>query len=762
MSSVSSALYWHRHYRFLVMLRGILITAIFHKATELNIAALDSSTSVTLMSTDVERIVRGLLDMHEFWANVIQVGLCTWLIQIELGLACLVPIGVALTAFGVTIWLSTFTTAFQIKWVNKIEERIGFTTSMLGSMRSIKLSGLGPKVGPLLERARVREVQAAGQFRLLSVVSSTLANVPLLISPVITFAVYTAIAVKYGTTLDATRLFTALSLLILLSEPLFNVFGGLIDFMSAIGCLSRIDTFLTKPSRVDNRRISQDSVGDAPRAPSDTVFSKKQKEKGPKQVTEKEKANSSGLEVACISIEDGYFGWAQDGEPILKAVDITVPRGHFTLISGPVASGKSTLLKGILGELPLAQGTMRLPRHDIAFCEQSAWLTNASIRINIIGVSTFDADLYAAVIHCCDLASDLEMLPDGDRTIVGSKGFALSGGQKQRIGIARAAYAKKELAIFDDVLSALDMATQNRIFHRLFGPRGLLRQFGTTALLATHANRFLPHADHVIILGEGRVLEQGPYMKLSINNDLAGTGTSEVGGNCNEEVSLDLEDNNASPSTYGPHEEKAQDVPLDRSRQLGDFQVYRYYFAALSWAVAAIFFVLQILWAFLSCFPTVWLKWWTNDNAQHPNKRNAYFIGVYAALQVVGLISSGLVTWWSFNIMAVKTGVKLHGMLARTVISAPMIFFSSTDSGSILTRFSQDIQLLDMSLPLALQVVVTNMLICIAQIGLIASASAWIAVSFPLLIATFYLVQKYYLRTSRQMRLLDLEEKAPL
>lgn len=742
------------------MLRGTLITAIFHKATELNIAALDSSTSVTLMSTDAERIVRGLLDVHEFWANIIQVGFCTWLIQIELGLACLVPIGVALIAFGITVWLSTFTTAFQMKWVTKIQERIGFTTSMLGAMRYIKLSGLGPKVGPLLERARVEEVRAAGQFRLLSVVSSTLANVPLLISPVITFAIYTAVATKHGTTLDATRLFTSLSLLILLSEPLFNVFGGLIDFMSAIGCLSRIDAFLAKSARVDNRRVLQDSAEDAPHELTRVISPEKQKEQA--EVSGNPEANSSGLEPPCISIEDGCFGWAQDSEPILQNVDIIVSRGQFTLISGPVASGKSTLLKGILGEVPLAKGTIRLSRPDVAFCEQSAWLTNASLRNNIIGVSTFDADLYAAVIHCCDLTSDLETLPDGDQTIVGSKGFALSGGQKQRIGIARAVYAKKKLAIFDDVLSALDMGTQNRIFQRLFGPKGLLRRLGTTAMLATHATRFLPHGDHVVVLGEGKVLEQGPYRKLTMTKALAGMRPSEASGHHNDQDSLTIDDDDESPPTFRPHETKAEDSPLDKSRQLGDIQVYRYYFAALSWAVAAIFFVFQISWAFLSSFPTVWLKWWADENAQHPNQRNGFYIGIYAALQIAGLISSGLVTWWSFNIMAVNTGVKLHEILARTVMSAPLIFFSSTDSGSILTRFSQDIQLLDMSLPLALQVVVTNILICIAQIGLIASASAWIAVSFPFLLATFYLVQKYYLRTSRQIRLLDLEEKAPL
>lgn len=743
------------------MLRGTLITTIFHKATELNLATRDSSSSVTLMSTDVERTIRGLLDLHEFWANVVQVGICTWLIQIEVGLACLVPVGVALIAFGTTVSLSTFTTSFQMKWVTKIEERIGFTTSILGAMRYIKISGLGPKVGPLLEQTRIHEVQAAGQFRLLSVVSSTVANIPLLISPVITFAVYTMIAVRHGTTLDAARLFTTLSLLILLSEPLFNVFGGLIDFMSAIGCLRRIEAFLTKPSRVDKRRILQAHEDKTSHTPIDKIVPRNQKH-DIHQESQSEIAYATDIEAPCLTIEGGYFGWAQDSEPTLKAVNINVPRGHFTIISGPVASGKSTLLKGILGELPLTNGTIRLSSHDVAFSEQSAWLTNTSIRNNIISVSTFDADLYAAVIHCCDLTSDLEMLPRGDRTIVGSKGFALSGGQKQRMGIARAVYARKELAIFDDVLSALDMATQDRVFRRLFGPKGLLSRLRTTAILATHAVRFLPHADHVIILGEGKVLEQGPYMKLTIAKDSAGVTTSESSENIVAEVSMDIEEDKKVPSIYTPNEREVQDAPLDKSRQLGDFEVYRYYFAALSWAVAAVFFMFQISWAFLSCFPTIWLKWWSDNNALHPNSRNAYHISIYAALQILGLLSSGLVTWWSFNIMATSTGVKLHEILARTVISAPMIFFSSTDSGSILTRFSQDIQLLDMSLPLALQVVVTNMLICIAQIGLIASASAWIAVSFPFLLATFYLVQKYYLRTSRQIRLLDLEEKAPL
>jgi ATP-binding cassette subfamily C (CFTR/MRP) protein 1 len=91
-----------------------------------------------------------------------------------------------------------------------------------------------------------------------------------------------------------------------------------------------------------------------------------------------------------------------------------------------------------------------------------------------------------------------------------------------------------------------------------------------------------------------------------------------------------------------------------------------------------------------------------------------------------------------------------------------MAFFFSTDIGSITTRFSQDIQLIDTQLPLALMCVVSYIFICTSQALLIASATFYIALSFPALLAVFYFIQKFYLRTSRQLRFMDLEEKAPV
>lgn len=94
--------------------------------------------------------------------------------------------------------------------------------------------------------------------------------------------------------------------------------------------------------------------------------------------------------------------------------------------------------------------------------------------------------------------------------------------------------------------------------------------------------------------------------------------------------------------------------------------------------------------------------------------------------------------------------------------SAPVSFFSKTDSGVTINRFSQDLQLIDMELPVAALNTFATFILCIAQMIIIGVASVYAAIAFPLVLAALYFIQKYYLRTSRQLRFMDLEAKAPL
>lgn len=150
-------------------------------------------------------------------------------------------------------------------------------------------------------------------------------------------------------------------------------------------------------------------------------------------------SSSKSLKIAhnipfdVITIQKGNFGWnAQEG-PVLTNITLTIPRGSFTMLIGPSGCGKSTLLKALLGEVPCHGGCVELISESVAYCDQTPWHMNGTIQESIIAMSELDEMWYASVVRACALNADLEQLPRGDKTVIGSKGIALSGGQSQRI-----------------------------------------------------------------------------------------------------------------------------------------------------------------------------------------------------------------------------------------------------------------------------------------------------------------------------------------
>lgn len=138
-----------------------------------------------------------------------------------------------------------------------------------------------------------------------------------------------------------------------------------------------------------------------------------------------------------LSFRDVRFGWkasSSDTSGITLEFQSSAT-GTLVMLIGSVGCGKSTFLKGLAGETPVLEGQLFIRYPDIAFCDENAWLSNASIRRNIIGEdeTEFDPIWYRSVINACALDPDLKRMAKGDDTIVGSKGSKLSGGQRQRI-----------------------------------------------------------------------------------------------------------------------------------------------------------------------------------------------------------------------------------------------------------------------------------------------------------------------------------------
>ena len=133
-------------------------------------------------------------------------------------------------------------------------------------------------------------------------------------------------------------------------------------------------------------------------------------------------------------MESTSFSWPGDAAPVIKRATLEM-KGHplLAIVVGPVGCGKSTFLKGILGETSGFEGHVHLSSFDVAYCDQTPWIMNGSIRENIIADSEVDEAWYHSVLRACALEVDLRNLEDGDDTIVGSKGIKLSGGQRQRL-----------------------------------------------------------------------------------------------------------------------------------------------------------------------------------------------------------------------------------------------------------------------------------------------------------------------------------------
>ncbi|MDK8181091.1 ABC transporter transmembrane domain-containing protein [Paenibacillus sp. UMB4589-SE434] len=206
----------------------------------------------------------------------------------------------------------------------------------------------------------------------------------------------------------------------------------------------------------------------------------------------------------------------------LNDVTLSLRKGQTLGIVGRTGSGKSTFVKQLLREYPIGDGQLlvngtaleRVPldqiRSWIGYVPQEQILFSKTVRENIKygNPNGSEQDVYDA-IEFASFTHDIPTLVDGIETLVGEKGVALSGGQKQRVSLARAFISDSEVLILDDALSAVDARTEANIIQNIREQRA-----GKTTLITTHRLSAIEHADNIIVLDDGQIVEQGTHEQL--------------------------------------------------------------------------------------------------------------------------------------------------------------------------------------------------------------------------------------------------------
>ena len=215
-------------------------------------------------------------------------------------------------------------------------------------------------------------------------------------------------------------------------------------------------------------------------------------------------------------------GLAVENKPVLEDISLVVPSGSILAIVGPTGSGKSTLAALIarlwdapdseilIDGKPIREWPLSTLRRAVGYVPQDTFLFSETLRENIaFGVENATDEEVRDAAEVASIAAEIEDFPAKFDTMVGERGITLSGGQKQRSAIARAILRDPRILILDDALSSVDTGTEERILRSL---ESIMRQ--RTTVLISHRVSTIQHADQIIVLYDGRIVERGTHSEL--------------------------------------------------------------------------------------------------------------------------------------------------------------------------------------------------------------------------------------------------------
>ncbi|KAI0471516.1 hypothetical protein GGR56DRAFT_654458 [Xylariaceae sp. FL0804] len=581
-------------------------------------------TIINLMSVDSFKIAEVTAYLHFLFAMTpVMLVVCIALLWQVMGLSAIPGFIVMVMLLPINIFLAKGFNYTQKKIMAATDKRIHTTNEVLQNIRIIKYFAWEERFSHIVDEKRRVELRALRNRYIVWASAVAVWNtVPVLIT-FFSFLVYTKIEQK---PLYPSVAFTAISLFLLLRIPLDQLGDMLAHVQEASVSVNRVEKFLSEGETEKYEQLGTDNV------------------------------DEDGNKV--IGFRDATFIWgkkdavAPDGSTAFRLLDMNVDFkiGKLNIIAGPTGSGKTSMLMALLGEMTLSKGRVYLPggrsREDVrpdpatglaetcAYVAQSAWLVNANIKDNILFSTSYDEKRYKDVLVACALERDLEILDNGDETLVGENGITLSGGQKQRISLARAVYSNSRHLLLDDCLSAVDSHTAKWIFTNCI--KGPLMANRTCILVTHNTTLCAPSSEYVVLLDNGRVEVAGSSTEVIASGGLGdelrnksrpGSAhvsrvpsrvPSSVGEESGDNTLVDDGGHNLIPGKSSDKKPNQKQDAMKESKSTGavKWSVIKLYLGSMGrwwfWAIAVAVFGCQQL---SSVASNLWIKEWANQYA---------------------------------------------------------------------------------------------------------------------------------------------------
>ncbi|KAJ6660858.1 hypothetical protein lerEdw1_017015, partial [Lerista edwardsae] len=508
--AITHHLYFYHVQRAGMKLRVAMCHMIYRKALRLSNTALTKTTTgqiVNLLSNDVNKFDQVTIFLHFLWAGPLQAIAVTALLWYEIGPSCLAGMAVLIILLPLQTCIGRLFSSLRSRTAAFTDARIRTMNEVITGMRIIKMYAWEKSFADLVNGMRRKEISMVLKSNYLRGFNMASFFVASKITVFMTFMTY----VLLGNTISASRVFVAVSLYgaVRLTVTLF--FPAAVEKLSEAMVSIRRIKFSVPTQWEMGIWLASDLSPERSIAASLTAFkgfSVKHKHfLVLDEISQLGPQLKSNTEDVLLHIQDLTCYWDKALEwPTLQNLSLTVRPGELLIVIGPVGAGKSSLLSAVLGELSSSKGFIDV-RGRIAYVSQQPWVFSGTVRNNILFGKAYHKEKYERVLKVCALKKDMEVLEDGDLTMIGDRGATLSGGQKARVNLARAVYQDADIYLLDDPLSAVDAEVSKHLFEKCIC-QALHKK---VCILVTHQLQYLRAASQILILKEGKVVGKGTY-----------------------------------------------------------------------------------------------------------------------------------------------------------------------------------------------------------------------------------------------------------